>query len=266
MARWNQPGATWNSSLRWNEPDPSPNPNPNPKPKRMKRQDYFPVRIGDQVVWLRNFKTKLPLHTVQLALVPAEVTAILLDVSNAIYQLDDYRGALATASTACYQCIEDALYNYSVPGTTVPMGFTPPAGAPTPVANGCLKRLFAYIADKIKTAANYSAMVGEDLGTEGPAQAAPNPATTVPQFDLRATSGGKLEVVWTKDQFDGVKLEFDLGAAGMKTDMDLRPNYTLNWLPPTGQSAIIKVRLRYLYKGEDFGNWSPWVTYTLTGV
>jgi len=81
-----------------------------------------------------------------------------------------------------------------------------------------------------------------------------------------ATSGGKLEVVWEKKQFDGVKLEFDLGTAGMKSDIDLRPNYTLNWLPPAGTSVIIKVRLRYIYKGEEFGNWSNWATYTLTGV
>ncbi len=86
-----------------------------------------------------------------------------------------------------------------------------------------------------------------------------------PAFTLRATSGGKLEVVWTKKDFDGVKLEFDLGAAGMQNDMDLRPNYTLHWLPAAGQSAIIKVRLRFLYKGEEFGNWSEWQQWTLTG-
>jgi hypothetical protein len=231
----------------------------------MKRQDYYPVRIGDQIVWLRNFKTKLPLHSSALALVPAEVTAVLLDVSNAIYLLDDYRGALGTASTSCYQCIDDALYNAAAPGNTAPVGFTPPAGAPTPVANGCLKRLFAYIADKIKVAAAYSTMIGEDLGTEGPAEPAPDPTAT-PDFSIRATTGGKAEVVWTRGPFDGVKLEFDLGTAGTRSDVDLRPNYTLNWLPPTGTSAIIKVRLRYIYKGEDFGNWSPWQQWTLTGV
>lgn len=61
MARWDQPGATWDSGLRWDAPDPSPTPNP-AKKKRMKRQDYYPSRIGDQVVWLQNFKIKLPLH------------------------------------------------------------------------------------------------------------------------------------------------------------------------------------------------------------
>lgn len=48
---------------------------------------------------------------------------------------------------------------------------------------------------------------------------------------------------------------------GTQTDMDLRPHYTLNWLPAPGQSAVIKVRARYLYKGEEFGNWSEWHTF-----
>jgi hypothetical protein len=145
------------------------------------------------------------------------------------------------------------------------MGFTPPAGAPAAVAHGCLKRVFTYIADKIKKSTGYNDVIGADLGTEGPEEAAPSPTIT-PEFTLRATSGGKLEVVWVKKEFYGIKLAFDLGTVGMQTDTDLRPHYTLNWLPGPGQSAVIKVRIRYLYKGEEFGNWSEWHTWTLTGA
>ena len=28
MANWDQPGATWDSGLRWDEPDSTPTPNP----------------------------------------------------------------------------------------------------------------------------------------------------------------------------------------------------------------------------------------------
>ena len=96
---------------------------------------------------------------------------------------------------------------------------------------------------------------------------APAPAVDViPEFTVRRTVGGKLEVVWTKGVFDGVKLQFDLGTAGTQNDVDLRPNYTLNWLPPAGTSAIIKVRLMYILKGNNTGNWSDWQQWTLTGV
>lgn len=244
----------------------------------MKRQVFFPVRIGDQIVWLRNFKLKLlgapasggtPAvvgYATTLSLDATEAAAIGLDVDNAIYALEAYRGAFSTASTAVYQRIDDALYNDALEGTVSWLSFAPPPGAPAAVPFGALKRVFAYISDVVKKAAGYDLAIGSDLGIEGAAVAAPDEATTVPEFDLGTTTGHKLEVLWTKGIFDGVKLEFDLGAAGTKADIDLRPNYTLNWLPPAGTAVNVKVRLRYIYKGEDFGNWSEWKSFMLAAV
>lgn len=232
----------------------------------MKRPSWFPPAIGNQVIWLRNFKTKLPNHaTTPLALVPADVTARLLDTDNAIYALETYRGAAATFPDAAYQRVEDALHNDQIPGNIIWLDFAPPSPAPAAVTYGCLQRLFAYIDDVIKKSPGYDTAIGNDLGTEAPTVAAPAP-TTFPEFTLRATSGDKAEALWPKGQFDGVKIEVDRGTAGLLTDTDLRPNYTLNWLPPAGTSAIIKMRMRYIYKGEEFGNWSPWQQWTLTGA
>ena len=36
--------------------------------------------------------------------------------------------------------------------------------------------------------------------------------------------------------------------------------------PRRGQSAIIKVRLIYILKDNDTGNWSDWKQWTLTGA
>lgn len=231
----------------------------------MRLQKYFPVRIGDQIVWLRNFLTKLPQHAAELALEPTGVTTVLLDVENALFALDNYRGALASANTACHQCIELALHGTDVPTPVMWMGFSAPPGAPASVLNGCLRRVFEYIADEIKTSPAYNTSIGINLGVEGAERAAPS-ATVVPEIDFRPTSGGKVEVLWAKGVFDGVKLEFDLGGGIMQSDIDLRPNYTLNWLPPAGQTAVIRVRARYIYKGQDLGNWSDWHSHTLTGA
>jgi hypothetical protein len=232
----------------------------------MKRPSWFPPAIGNQVVWLRNFKTKLPNHaTTPLALTPADVTARLLDTDTAIYALETYRGAVGTFPDAAYQRVEDALNNDQIPGNIIWLDFAPPNPAPAAVPYGCLQRVFAYIDDVIKKSAGYDTAIGADLGTEPPAAPALDP-TASPEFSIRETTGGKAEALWTKGVFDGVKVQIDLGAAGIQNDTDLRPNYTLNWLPAAGQSAIIKIRLRYIYKGEEFGNWSPWQQWTLTGA
>lgn len=263
MANWDDPTAQWDSG-HWDSPSVS---NPTPKKKKtMKRQDYVPVRIGDTIVWLRNIKTTLPGHATTLGLDPAVVTARLLDVDNAIYGLEAYRGAIAAFNEAGYQRIEDALYNAAVGGNIVWLDFTLPGGQPVAVAYGCMKRLFDFIADDIKTSPTYDITIGLSLRVEGSIKPAPDAGTTVPEFDLRGTSGGKLEIVWTKGEFDGVKVQIDLGTAGIQNEIDLRPNFTLNWLPPAGTAVTIKVRLRYIYRGEDFGNWSDWQTWTLAGV
>ena len=255
---------TWDSG-HWDS-DPIPPPNPKPKKRTMKQPRYFPPAIGNQIVWLQRFKSKLPGHAAILGLAAGDVTARLLDTDNASYALDNYRGAVSTFPTAAYQRIDDALHNPAVDGTVIWLDFSPPAGAPAAVRYGCLERVFTYIDDVIKKSPGYDTAIGLDLGLETGPTPAPPPGATVPAFTLRATAGGKLEVVWTKGQFDGVKLEFDLGAGGKQNDIDLRPNYTLNWLPAAGSSAIIKVRLLYILKGEEFGTWSPWQQWTLTGV
>lgn len=263
MARFDS-GAHFDSGVRFDEEDPPPNPKPRKRTMTL-RQDYFPNRIGDQLVWLRNFKNKLPGHAPTLGLDSGDVTAVLLDADNAVYALDGYRSAVTTFSEAAFRRIDDALADLSVPGTIEWLPFAAPAGAPTAVSYGCLRRVFDYINRTIKKAAAYDGAIGNDLGTEKPAAAAPSP-TVSPEFDLRETSDDKVEIVWTKGVYDGVKIEVDRGAAGGFTDTDLRPNYTLNWLPTAGTATVIKVRLKYIYKGEEFGNWSEWKTWTLAGA
>lgn len=279
MARFDS-GVRFDSGARFDEPDeddPLPNPNQQPKNQKMKRQDYFPVRIGDQVIWLRNLRHKLlgapaagpqPAivgHVVTLSLDATKAAAIGLDIDNAVYALETYRGAFQTATDAISQRIDHALYSEGLSGSISWLGFTPPA-APAAVPYGVMRRIFAYISDVVKKAPGYESSIGADLGIEGSIKPEPVEAETEPEFSLRLTTAHKVEVVWTKGIFDGVKLEFDLGPGGTKADVDLRPNYTLNWLPPAGTAVAVKVRLRYIYKGEDFGNWSAWQTIMLAAV
>src|SRR5262245_50626348 len=103
MANWDE--ATWDHFF-WDSGPTPPTPKPKTKRKSMKRQIWFHVRIGDQIVWLRNLKTKLPAYATTLGLDAGDVTAILLDVDNAIYALEAYRGAVATFPDGAYQRID----------------------------------------------------------------------------------------------------------------------------------------------------------------
>jgi len=63
----NWDSGAWDSGF-WDQPTPSDYFQPQPKPKaKMKRTNYYPTRIGDQVNWLDNFAAKLPLHGPTLA-------------------------------------------------------------------------------------------------------------------------------------------------------------------------------------------------------
>ena len=230
----------------------------------MKRPTWFPVAIGDQIVCLQNLNTKLPGYAATLSLVAGDVTAFLLDVDNSTYALDAYRGGVSKFPAAAYERIKEVLHGNNAVNVEW-LTFPAPGGTPAAVHYGSLDRIFTYLADVVVKSAGYTKAIGLDLGIETSATPAP-PVDAVPSFTLRSTAGDKLEVVWPKGPFDGVKLQFDLGGGVIQNDVDLRPNYTLNWLPAAGTSAIIKVRLMYILKGNDTGNWSDWQQWTLTGV
>lgn len=227
----------------------------------MLKQDYFPQRLGDQVTWLLNLKTKTPGYATTLGLAPAGVTSFLLDIDNAVYIIGPYRTAVVSSHDAAFQAINEAL-NLPQSGEAINLpGFALPTPIPTEVPVGCLRRVFDYIANTIKKAPGYTEVIGKDMLIVPPAKPLPDP-NVVPDFTLRLR-GGKLEVVWTKGVYNGIALEFDLGTAGIKADKDFSPNYILNWMPPTGQTALIKVRIRYLVKDDEFGLWSSWQEWAL---
>jgi hypothetical protein len=236
-----------------------------PKPKKpMKRPSWFPTDIGSQIVCLQNIRTKLPGYVAVLPLVPAEATAAQLDLDNSIYALDAYRGGIAAFAKAAYARVDEALQGGPA-GNIAWLTFATPSGAPAAVLYGCLQRVFTYIANKVQTAPGFTDAIAFDLGLKQPATPTPA-ADAVPDFTLRLTTGNKLEVVWTKGRSEGVKLQFKLGATETQDDIDTRPNYTLNWLPPAGQSAIVQVRLAFLLKDGTTGTWSDWKQFTLTGA
>jgi len=159
----------------------------------MKRPTWFPRAIGDQIIKLRNIKTKLPGYAETLTLDPADVTARMLDVDNAIYALETYRSAVSSFPDAAFERIKEILHG-SIAGNVVWLTFAAPGGAPAAVAYGCLDRFFTYIEEDVLKSPGYTRAIGLDLGIVAPDTPEPD-VDAVPEFSLRFTAGDKMEVV-----------------------------------------------------------------------
>jgi hypothetical protein len=87
---WDQ--SNWDSGT-WDQPSDYFSPQPKSKTK-MKRQDYYPSRIGDQVNWLDNYAAKLPIHGAVLGVIAADITASVNDAKYANYVLGTWLTAV----------------------------------------------------------------------------------------------------------------------------------------------------------------------------
>lgn len=104
---WDQ--STWDSGF-WDQPSDyfSPPKQPNNRTK-MKRQVYYPSRIGDQVNWLDNYSVKLPLHGPTLGVIAADITASVNDAKYANYVLGTWLSAVRNFSPSTTDAVDDVL-------------------------------------------------------------------------------------------------------------------------------------------------------------
>ena len=172
---------------------------------------YYPVRIGDQIIWLRNYRNKLPNHQAPLGYTDDEIAAIQADCDRLIWLLETFQEAaqsFAQAVTSHIQTLQNGPGNdliappvFSLPATPVP---------PANVLPGALKRLTTGIRN-LKTRPGYLDSLGQDLGVVAPAQPAPDPQTTRPVLKLVLGAGGHVEAQLKKQGFPGARLEVDRG-------------------------------------------------------
>ena len=82
------------------------------------------------------------------------------------------------------------------------------------------------------------------LGIIGPDSVDPNPAPLTPEISLR-TSGGQVEVLWTKDGHDALEIQAHRGTGVWAfLAIDTRPDYT-DTEPFHGSDALSKYRAFY---------------------
>jgi len=225
---------------------------------------FYPARVGDQIIWLRNFRNKIGNYQTPLGYTAAEVAAIMADADRLAYLLETLQGAsqsFGQAVTAHLRLMQDGT------GTVLvdPPAFTLPA-TPAPPANvlpGALKRLLKFIAN-LKTRGAYTVPIGEDLRVIGD-EVTEDP-NAVPTVKATARSG-EVVVNFSKDGHLGAWVESQVGSETEWTHIGIDtsdPYHDSRPLKVAGQPEKRRYRLCF-WDGEPTRVWSPVVEVVFGG-
>lgn len=233
----------------------------------MKRQNYYPSRLGDQVNWLDNYANKLPLYgAAPLGLAAGEVTASVADARWGNYVLGTWLPAVRAFSPSTTDSVDDVLTGGGTSVIVLPT-FTAPALPAGVVAGlpGLLNRVF-NMAAKIKLASGYTDAIGTDLGIIGAEDTA---QPSAPKFSIAPEQGDGCQCVklgFFKYSHMGVHIEGRRGAGAWEflaidTEspyMDERPLLVAN------TPEVREYRMRFWDKGTPNGDWTDVAKLTVS--
>lgn len=232
----------------------------------MSKQYFMPRNEADKKDWLQNFANKLGGYATKYNITAPEVADM-----GASYTYYDYwvnysnqYGEYIKKLTQYRNELKDGIEA----GATASVQPVPPTMGvvPTAVNPGIFKRAVS-IAGVIKKRSNYTEADGMDLGIEGSEAPQQRINDAKPTISLQLVQGGKPEVVWSKEQYDGIDIYVDRGTgvfAFLATDT--YPNYIDTFtLPASGTSALWKYKTIYRYNDVQVGQWSDIVVLAVGG-
>ncbi len=238
------------------------------KPKKqntMKRKEYYPSRIGDQVTWLDNFGQKLPLHGPTCGVSAGDVTAAVNDAKWAKYVLGSWLSAVRNFSPSTTDAVDDVLVGGGA-GVMVLPTFTAPAlpSGVTAAAPGTLTRIFNLVAE-MKLDSGFTETIGTDLGVIGQT-ATEKPVPKVTAALVQGSGCQCVRLTFAKYSHMGVYIETRRGVGAWEflavdTEspyLDERP------LLAAGQPEVREYRVRFWDKGTPNGDWTDVVKVTVS--
>lgn len=242
---------------------------PKTKGRKVKHNNYYPQRQGDQVVWLANFSGKLAGYATALGLTTAQVSAAVADCGWLEYVLELWLPAVRAFDKAGTEASAAAQTGKGSGVMSLPT-FTAPAlpAAVTPVAPGALSRLFALV-QVIKSSGKCTEAIGADLGLIG-SQATPPDLSGVEPVIGATVSGNGVAVRWgwqgQSAWLSSCELQVDRGDGkgfGLLA-VDTTPNYVDTQPFPTAKAVWT---YRAIYRGDDMqvGHWSQPVSVAVGG-
>lgn len=227
----------------------------------MKRQNYFPNRLGEQPEWLTNFATKLPIHAAALGLAAPRVTAAVGDCLWAAHVIGDWRATAQHFADTITDAVTETHEGTGAAVQVLPVFTAPalPAGV-VAVLPGAIERLFRLVKD-IKNAPGYTDVIGSDLGIIGPEMPPPPPpGDTAPRIKVTVQQGTASQIArltFIKDGHQGLHIEGRVnGGAWVFLAIDTESPYLDERpLQTPGQAEVREYRARFWDKGELNGNW-----------
>ena len=232
----------------------------------MKRQNYFPGRIGEQPTWLLNYANALSIHAPNLSISATDTGASMDDARWCAYVLGIWLAAVRGFSPASTDAVDAVLTGTNPTVVTLPV-FTAPAlpSGVTPRAEGALTRIFTMVG-RIKKDPAYNEAMGEDLGIVGSEEAATHPT---PKFTAEMQQGMGVQVVrltfykythagvYMESRRNGGPWEF-LGIDTESPYMDERP------LLIPGTPEVREYRMRFWDKGTPNGLYTDVAKVTIS--
>ena len=228
------------------------------------RNSYYPARIGDQIVWLRNFSNKIANYEVLFGYQAPEITTVQGDADRIVYLLETVQAAaqsFAQAITSHIGLVQDGTGAAVVDLPVFALPGTPPS--PANVLPGALRRIFAFVAN-LKTRPAFTSDIGEDLQVIGSiATPAPNAAPPC-SAEVR---GGEVVVSFKKMGHMGVWVEGQVAADTAWTFLAIDTTNPYNDSRPlkvAGQPEKRRYRLCF-WDGDPTQVWSPVIEVVFGG-
>ena len=238
--------------------------NPSPLHPTMTRQDYYPVAISEQVLWLHQFARTLVSCIGVLGIQEKHLREGIADALWLAYVVGPYRTELRRFAPAATRTIEHAQTGKGHdPLTLTPYLLPPLPEGVVPRPPGALKRIFNLVV-MIKYARGYDKSIGSQLGILPREDTREFP---VPTFKIRVAAGDpnqKVIIRYSRHGQSAVFIQCQVGdgdwdagtISGRSVYEDTRP------LLVPGQPELRRYRLRY-WQGEPFGDWTDVVTVTV---
>jgi hypothetical protein len=234
---------------------------------------YFPLRIGDQIVWLKNYRGKIGGYQAPGGYQASDISATVADADYVIVLLETWlkgvtqfaQGATAYTKLVLYGPIATAPVALPLFTGNPPTGSPPPGTIPWPavVPPGALKRIFAFVAN-LKTRAFANAAVQQDLDVVG-AEVTDDP-NAVPPCSAEARSG-EVVIRFKKLGHMGVWVEGQVAAETEWTHLAVDTSDPYNDTRPlkvAGQPEKRRYRVCF-WDGEPTNVWCAVMEVTFGG-